>query len=87
MLYFLLQPASDDEENLSMPSETDLPPKVNKIMRQSLSMEQNEVINLAARLAQGLEDTPVIQSSADGPATAEARNDRWEFRRRSLRDF
>ena len=42
MLYYMLQPGTDDEENQEV-EEGDLPPKVHKIMRNSLSMEQNEV--------------------------------------------
>ena len=75
MLYFLLQPANDEEAEVALPSETDLPPKVNKIMRQSLSLDQNEIINLAARLAQGLEDQPAVGAGGEGGA-AEQRNDR-----------
>jgi len=46
MLYYMLQPTSEEEADQEI-EEGDLPPKVHKIMRNSLSMEQNEVINLA----------------------------------------
>ena len=54
MLYYMLQPADGEEAEADV-TEEQLPPKVHKIMRSSLSLEQNEVINLAARLAQGLQ--------------------------------
>mmetsp|Transcript_4604 Transcript_4604/g.11269 ORF Transcript_4604/g.11269 Transcript_4604/m.11269 type:complete len:515 (-) Transcript_4604:620-2164(-) len=54
MLYYMMQPSTDNEAEQEI-DEKALPPAVQKIVRNSLSMEQNDVINLAARLAEGLE--------------------------------
>lgn len=82
MLYYLLQPASEEEdEDLPQP---DLPDKVNKIVRTSLSLEQNEVLNLAARLAGNLDkETGAGVGSEAGSAKAE-RNDRMRKKVRTI---
>jgi serine/threonine-protein phosphatase 2B catalytic subunit len=85
MLYYMLQPAHDEpEESID---EQALPPAVNKIMRNSLSIDQNEVINLAARLAENLEKQG---DSADGDkpkasaSAAAERNDRLRKKVRTI---
>merc|ERR1711937_489825 len=57
MLYFILQPASEsgcvDQESLD-----DLPPAMEKIFRNSLSKDENEAVELAAKLAQHIDSKP-----------------------------
>merc|ERR550514_809323 len=64
MLYFILQPSLeyDDDEDADIGSDAaGLPPALEKLYRNSLSLEQNESVELAARLEQK------IQSNAEAP--------------------
>mmetsp|Transcript_4605 Transcript_4605/g.11273 ORF Transcript_4605/g.11273 Transcript_4605/m.11273 type:complete len:515 (-) Transcript_4605:178-1722(-) len=54
MLYYMLLPSTEGEADQAIDDKA-LPPAVQKIVRSSLSMQENDMINLAARLAEGLE--------------------------------
>jgi len=87
MLYYMLQPTSEEEAEQDIGDE-ELPERVHKIMRNSLSMEQNDVINLAARLAQGLDTAdgsapPKERKPEDAKAVAD-RNDRLRKKVRTI---
>ncbi len=71
MLYYMLQPSNDDEEDQEITT-AELPDKVNKIMRNSLSMEQNEVLNLAAQLAAGFNNEGGENKAASGAQDSES---------------
>merc|ERR1712046_46640 len=83
----MLQPTSEEEAEMDV-NEEELPPKVHKIMRNSLSMEQNDVINLAARLAQSLDpqdgDQPKKEKKPEDAKAAAERNDRLRKKVRTI---
>lgn len=65
MLFYLLQQEEGEEEKAD-DIDQDLPDPVNKIMRRSLRLDQNAVINLTAQLAQKLEQGG--KAGGDAPA-------------------
>lgn len=83
MLYYMLQPTTDDEGDQTV-EDSELPEKVNKIMRNSLSLEQNEVLNLAARLAEGLSEVGVKTEGGDAGSNVQERNDRLRKKVRTI---
>jgi len=58
MLYYILQPGENDFEDDDERLEAALPEAMQKICRKSLTQDQNEAVELAARLAQQIHDGP-----------------------------
>lgn len=87
MLYYMLQPTSEDEAEMEI-NESELPEKVNKIMRKSLSADQNDVLNLAARLANGLDNadgsSPAKERAPEDAKAIADRNDRLRKKVRTI---
>eukprot|EP00397_Hematodinium_sp_SG-2012_P033124 GEMP01035345.1.p1 GENE.GEMP01035345.1~~GEMP01035345.1.p1 ORF type:complete len:381 (+),score=57.28 GEMP01035345.1:588-1730(+) len=74
MLYYILQPSTTDQY-CDDDQIAEMPPEVGRLVRASLSKEQNEAVLLASRLAQ------VAPSHVDNPGTDDSADKKMELRK------